>query len=119
MKLFESISCSKGITLNSQIVDLLAIIDNEELSIEEQDNKIIEYVTNLQNRINNLESYIEEYGESGKSRFILDDIFSTLPLELTDKPREDICQIYLDAFSNSIMVDTKAIKGELRKKEIP
>jgi len=119
MKLFESISCSKGITLNSQIVDLLSIIDDEELSIEEQDNKIVEYVTNLQDRINNLKSYIEEYRESGRARFILNDIVGILPFELNDKQREDICQIYLDAFKNSIVADTKEIKEELIKKEIP
>ncbi len=44
MKLFESISCSKGITLNSQIVDLLAIIDKDMFknSIEEKNDEDLE-----------------------------------------------------------------------------
>ncbi len=44
MKLFESISCSKGITLNSQIVDLLSIIDKDMFknSIEEKNDEDLE-----------------------------------------------------------------------------
>ena len=36
-KLLESVDCKKGITLNSQLVDLLSILDNTNISIEEQD----------------------------------------------------------------------------------
>ena len=32
MKLLENIGCEKGITLNSQLVDLLSIIDNKNLT---------------------------------------------------------------------------------------
>ena len=34
MKLLDSIKCEKGITLNSQLVDLLSIIDNTDLSLD-------------------------------------------------------------------------------------
>lgn len=119
MKLFENISCLKGITLNSQIVDLLSIIDDKELTVEEQNNRIIEYVTNLQNRLNNLESYIEQYGKAGKIRFMAEDIVSESNFDLSDRQVEDLTQIYLDAFDNSTIADTKVIKDSLRKKNIP
>ena len=49
MKLLESIRCKKGITLNSQLIDLLSILD-EDMPREEQDRKIIEYIRKLEVR---------------------------------------------------------------------
>ena len=50
MKLLESIDCEKGITLNSQLVDLLSILD-ENISQEHQDKKIKEYIENLRQKV--------------------------------------------------------------------
>ena len=45
-KLLDSVDCKKGITLNSQIVDLLSILDKD-ISIEEQNAQITEYIKSL------------------------------------------------------------------------
>ena len=47
MKLLENIGCEKGITLNSQLVDLLSIIDNKNLTEEQQNDAIVNYINNL------------------------------------------------------------------------
>ena len=43
MKLLENFHGTKGITLNVQLAELLSILD-EDISKEEQDKKIIEYI---------------------------------------------------------------------------
>ena len=50
MKLLENIGCERGITLNSQLVDLLLIIDNHDLSTEEQNREIEKYISELRDR---------------------------------------------------------------------
>lgn len=93
MKLFESISNLKGITLNSQLVDLLSIIDDDSLTKDEQDKTITEYIAELKHRIDLLEEnkkpYVETYGESmSRTICILESIIDDIPGDITPEQRK-------------------------------
>lgn len=119
MKLFESIDNVKGITLNSQIVDLLSIIDDQELTVEQQDEKIIEYVSKLQERMNKKDEYIDKYGtELGKVRFLVETIIDEMPGDFSAEQRDAIKNIYLSSMADLSIVDTEKMKEKLRASQI-
>jgi len=113
MKLFESINSQKGITLNNQLIDLLSIIDDDQLSAQEQNLKINEYIENLRVKNERKEQLIELYGQEGLPRFLLDDFLSKI--ELSDEDREKIKEIYLSAFKDLSIIDTDRMKQVLNQ----
>ncbi len=96
MKLLENIECEKGITLNSQLVDLLSILDNESLTVEEQNTEIEQYIAELKSREEKFTLACEN-GE--KYQFLLDDVISTLD-ELPQEQIQKLKQVYLSNISD-------------------
>ena len=76
MKLLENIDCQKGITLNSQLVELLMFLDNDE-NPEIQDKRIEEYLSTLEKR---QKQYLEAKSKKDGSEvtFILREVLSTI-----------------------------------------
>jgi hypothetical protein len=82
-KLLESINCKKGITLNSQIVDLLSILDKE-TSIEEQNAQITKYIENLRQK--QTEYYeAKQKGVSEQYKFIIDTVIDSIDSVPSDR----------------------------------
>lgn len=116
MKLFESISNEKGVTLNSQLVDLLSIIDDEQLTQKQQNRKIIEYISKLRERNNGLEQYKKQYGDDlGKIRFLLDTILDEMPGSFSNEQRKNIKEIYLDSVTDLSIFNTEKMKEKLKE----
>ncbi len=113
MKLFESINSPKGITLNNQLIDLLSIIDDDQLSVQEQNLKINEYIENLRAKKEKKEQFVELYEQEGFPRFLLDDFLSKI--ELSDEDRGKIKDIYLSAFKDLSIIDTDRMKQVLNQ----
>lgn len=127
MKLFESISNLKGITLNSQLVDLLSIIDDDSLTKDEQDKTITEYIAELKHRIDLLEEnkkpYVETYGESmSRTICILESIIDDIPGDITPEQRKKVKDIYLDVIrthsKNESKPDFSIVDSELMRKRV-
>jgi len=110
MKLLES-APQKGITLNSQLVDLLNIVGNENLTIVEQDRMIDEYLKKLKER---QEAYktAESEGIESKIVFLLGQIFPNIS-EITRKENE-IKAIFLRALSSNSICDSEFMHKELQ-----
>jgi len=115
MKLFESINSQKGITLNSQLIDLLSIIDDNQLSVQEQNLKINEYIENLRDTMERRKQAINLYGSEGVPRFLVDEILSENGAELLDIDREKIKEIYVAASKDLSIMDTDKMKQLLKK----
>ena len=76
-KLLESVDCKKGITLNSQLVDLLSILDNTNISIEEQDKQIIKYIEDLKQL--QIEYHnAKEKGRSEQYKLLIDKVLNSI-----------------------------------------
>ena len=90
MKLLENIGCEKGITLNSQLVDLLSIIDNKNLTEEQQNDAIVNY-------INNLKVIQEKYekansnGVYAKYKFFIQNAISSIKIYLSNAKDLIVC----------------------------
>ena len=97
MRLLESLDCKKGITLNSQLVDLLSIID-ESIPPEEQDKKIQDYIASLEKRQN---EYIEasEQGVGARHKYLVDATIDANE-SLSPEQREQIKSLYLSNLGN-------------------
>ena len=93
MKLLESVDCEKGITLNSQLVDLLSILDETSLSREEQDAEIERYIQDLKERQEKYE-LASSKGTGAKYLFLVESVIDELGLK-TDEEKEKIKSIYL------------------------
>lgn len=106
MKLLESIPCKKGITLNSQLVDLLSILD-EDIPKEEQDRKIEEYLSNLRD----LENRYKEAVNSGKKyEFSVNTVIDNAK-GISEEDKEKLKGIYLGNLSDLSVCDkTKMMK---------
>lgn len=127
MKLFENIGNSKGITLNSQLVDLLSIIDDDSLTKEEQDIAITEYVSSLQARIDSIEEgkkqYLETYGDSiSRIICILESIIDDIPGDVTEEQKQQVKNVYLDIMrthaKNSTRRDFSIMDSEMMRTRI-
>lgn len=97
MKLLQSLDCEKGITLNSQLIDLLSILD-ENISPEEQDKKIQEYISNLEKR---QAEYIEAASHDVGTRYkYLVETTIDANVSLSFVQREQLKRLYLANLSN-------------------
>lgn len=100
MKLLESIPCKKGITLNSQLVDLLSILD-ENIPKEEQDKKIEEYISNLRD----LENRYKEAVNSGKKyEFSVNTVIDNAK-GISEDDKKKLKEIYLGHLSDLSVCD--------------
>ncbi len=96
MKLLENIECEKGITLNSQLVDLLLILDDTDLTTEKQDSKIEQYVEDLRDRQKRYQLACDK-GEM--YQFLADEIMPSID-RLSPEQIEQLKKIYLSNTSN-------------------
>lgn len=109
-KLIESINCENGITLNSQIVDLLSILDKD-ISFQEQDMQITEYIENLRQMQLDYDK-AKEKGEIERYRFIIDKIVGTIA-EIPADRIDEIKQLYLASIADMSLFTPSQMKGRL------
>ena len=90
------LDCTKGITLNSQLTDLLSIIDMD-IPQESQDRMIETYISDLESRQN---GYLEasSRGSAARYEYIISTILEKNPA-LSVEDKEKIKGIYLDNLS--------------------
>lgn len=93
MKLLENIDCKKGITLNIQLVDLLLILDDNSLTVEQQNQKIENYINELRNRQDRYNEASSK-GAFEKYQFLLEDVISSIS-GLSPEHSERLKDIYL------------------------
>lgn len=108
--LLESVG-QKGITLNSQLVDLLNIVGNETITIEEQDRMIDDYLKKLKER---QEAYktADSKGMGTKIDFLLSQILPNIS-EITGKENE-VKSVFLKALSSNSICDSEFMHNELQ-----
>ena len=109
-KLLDSVDCKKGITLNSQIVDLLSILDKD-ISIEEQNAQITEYIESL--RQMQTEYYeAKQKGRSEQYRFIIDKVVDSID-EIPEDRIDEIKQLYLASIVDMSLFDSNQMEHKL------
>ena len=109
-KLLESINCEKGITLNSQIVDLLSILDKD-LSLEEQNTQITEYIESLKKM--QTEFYeAKEKGTAEQYRFIIDKVVESIN-EIPSEKIDEIKQLYLASIADMSLLEPSQMEHKL------
>ncbi len=111
-RLMKDISCSKGITLNSQLVDLLSILD-EDIPQEKQNAKINKYISTLRDRWQRYEEV-----KSTKNRFLmfkfrLNEI--TKDMNLSERSRKRLEEVYIGALPSFDVFDSEKMKKLLSK----
>lgn len=104
MKLLENIGCQKGITLNSQLVELLMIIDDNENS-EIQDKMIEEYLSTLRKR---QDRYFEAKSKEDGSEviLILQEVLSTIE-GLSSEQRTTLMSLYQNSLGGMKICDNE------------
>ncbi len=109
-KLLDSVNCKKGITLNSQIVDLLSILDKE-IPIEEQNAQIMEYIENLkQIQIEYHEA--KQKGTYVKYRFVMNKVIDAIDSVPSDRI-DEIKQLYLKSIADMSLFSPDEMKNKL------
>ena len=106
----KDISCPKGITLNSQLVDLLSIID-EDIPESEKDKKILVYLRNLNKRTEKYKDLKMKGNRIKMFRYMLNEALSKIP-GLTDYERKVVEKLYIDSIPSLGLCDA----SEMRKK---
>lgn len=114
-KLLDSVDCKKGITLNSQIVDLLSILDKD-ISIEEQNAQITEYIKSL--RQMQTEYYeAKQKGRSEQYRFIIDKVVDSID-EIPEDRIDEIKQLYLASIVDMSLFDSNQMEHKLIENDL-
>lgn len=110
MKLLENIDCPKGITLNSQLVELLMIIEDNE-NPEIQDKMIEEYLSTLEKR---QKSYLEAKSKKDGSEvtFILREVLSTIE-GLSSEQRTILMSLYQNSLGGMRICDNEYMSNLL------
>lgn len=109
-KILSSIKCEKGITLNSQIVDLLSILDKK-ISIEEQNTQITEYIENL--RKMQTEYYeVKQKDISEQYRFIINKVVDSID-EIPKDRINEIKQLYLKSIDDMSLLNPNQMEHKL------
>lgn len=110
MKLLESIDCKKGITLNSQLVELLSIIDNQTLTAEQQDELIKRYIDTLRDR---QDRYLDAKSNGTGEIFVLKEVIGSIK-GLSDEQKQKLQGLYENSFEGMRICDN-AYMNELLK----
>lgn len=100
MKLLESLNCKKGLTLNSQLVDLLLILDGPGTA-EEKDARIEAYIQELSRT---QEEYLAACNSGHKFDFTVDKIIDLVP-GISPEEKESLKKIYLDNLQGLAVCD--------------
>lgn len=108
LKLLESINCEKGITLNSQIVDLLSILDKD-ISIEEQNAQITEYIESLRKMQT---EYYEAKEKGTAERFIIYKVVDSVD-EIPADRIDEIKQLYLASIADMSLFNPNQMEHKL------
>ena len=113
-KVLNAIKVKKGITLNSQLVDLLSILDKD-IPQEEQDKEINEYLENLR-------QIQEEYKKAKESakvkgiaelyKFIIDKTIDSIE-GISPKQKEELKGIYMSSIGDMSIFDTEQMEQKL------
>ena len=106
----RELSCPKGITLNSQITDLLSILD-EDISESAKDKKIVAYISSLKER----EEKINELRAKGRIellKYMLNEALGQIP-GLTNYEKRAVERIYIDSLPTLEVCDAKKIGDKL------
>lgn len=110
MKLLENIDCQKGITLNSQLVELLMFLDNDE-NPEIQDKMIEEYLSTLEKR---QKPYLEAKSKEDGSEviLILQEVLSTIE-GLSSEQRTTLMSLYQNSLGGMRICDNEYMSNLL------
>ena len=110
MKLLENIDCQKGITLNSQLVELLMFLYNDE-NPEIQDKRIEEYLSTLEKR---QKQYLEAKSKKDGSEvtFILREVLSTIE-GLSGEQRTILISLYQNSLGGMRICDNEYMSNLL------
>lgn len=111
MKLLESIDCVKGITLNSQLVELLSIVDNNSYTIEQQNEQIKKYIEDLGTRES---KYLEAKSNKKAEIFVLREVISSIR-GLSIEQMQKLQELYQSAFSGMKICDYEYTSQLLEK----
>jgi len=109
MKLLENFHRTKGITLNVQLVELLSILD-EDISKEEQDKKIIEYIQMIRETS-------EKYGSlTGTDRYsvFVEDVISRVE-GLTEEQKQILKNIYISSLRDFSVCNKQVMQTKLQE----
>lgn len=110
IKLLEELKCPKGMTLNSQLVDLFFILEDENLTIEDQNKAIEEYRDKLVDRQKRYE-YIKKNHPKDVTKFVLNEVLEKLGIT-----EQDIKDIYMDSVTNGRIFDKEQMEKTLQNK---
>ena len=111
MKLLENIHCEKGITLNSQLVDLLSIVDDRSLTEDEQNAAIEKYINDLKTM---QEKYNFAISNGAKHSFLIENVISSIR-GLSDDSKEMLKDIYLSHTENLTVCNKEKMTQALKK----
>lgn len=109
MKLLEDFHGTKGITLNVQLVELLSILD-EDISREEQDKKIIEYIQMIRETS-------EKYASlTGSNRYLVfvEDVINRVE-NITDEQRQTLKSIYMSSLRDLSVCNKQVMQTRLQE----
>ena len=109
MKLLENFHGTKGITLNVQLAELLSILD-EDISKEEQDKKIIEYIQMIRETS-------EKYGSlTGTDRYsvFVEDVISRVE-GLTEEQKQILKSIYISSLRDLSVCNKQVMQTRLQE----
>ena len=109
MKLLENFHGTKGITLNVQLVELLSILD-EDISREEQDQKIIEYIQMIRETS-------EKYASlTGSNRYLVfvEDVINRVE-NITDEQRQTLKSIYMSSLRDLSVCNKQVMQTRLQE----
>ena len=109
MKLLENYHGTKGITLNVQLVELLSILD-EDISREEQDKKIIEYIQMIRETS-------EKYASlTGSNRYLVfvEDVISRVE-GLTEEQKQILKNIYMSSLRDLSVCNKQVMQTRLQE----
>ena len=105
-------SCSKGITLNPQLVDLLSIID-EDIPEAEQDAKISKYISDLRDRQERFAEVKNTRNRFLMFKFRLNEAMKSLPL--SDRSKKRLEEVYMGALPSLDVCDADKMKKHLQR----
>jgi len=106
----RELACPKGITLNSQLIDLLSILD-EDISDSAKDKKIEAYISSLKEKAEKIKE-LKAKGRIEVPKHMLNEALNEIP-GLTNYERRAVEKLYLDSVQSLEICDAKKIEDKL------
>ena len=113
MNFIRDIQCEKGITLNSQLVDLLSILDKD-IPESEQNQQITEYINSLKQRAYEHEKS-KQQGIQSRYKYVLDLVFESIE-DISPERKNIVKKIYEENLESLNLCDAKKMKDLLKEK---